>query len=163
MGVEVCFLDESVKHLADKLCMEICKVSKLKNRGAKRRTNLGFLNYTKKPALLIEVCFVDSAADAEKYKKNFNAICRAIAEVLSGKKLPAEKEVNAKRCTVSVRFADNSYRLKPLKKFLEELGLKYECLQGGRIKTISVLFAAGSRYGDVIAWLKERNITFNLD
>ena len=33
------------------------------NRGAKKRTDLFFLNNTEMPAILMEVCFVDSEAD----------------------------------------------------------------------------------------------------
>jgi len=36
------------------------------------------------PSILIEVCFVDSIADADLYGKNFDAICDAIADVLGG-------------------------------------------------------------------------------
>jgi len=36
------------------------------------------------PAILIEVCFVDSAADADMYGSQFGEICDAIAGVLGG-------------------------------------------------------------------------------
>lgn len=55
------------------------------NRGAKKRTDLYFLNQTDKPAILIEVCFVDSSADAKVYDENFGMICDAIANILAGK------------------------------------------------------------------------------
>ena len=54
------------------------------DRGAKYRDNLAFLNGTEAPAILIEVCFVDSTADANLYNKNFDNICQAIANVLIG-------------------------------------------------------------------------------
>lgn len=54
------------------------------NRGAKKRTDLFFLNQTTGPAILIEVCFVDSSADAAVYEDQFDAICEAIAGVLGG-------------------------------------------------------------------------------
>jgi N-acetylmuramoyl-L-alanine amidase len=60
------------------------------NRGAKKRTDLAFLNNTNEPAILIEVCFVDSKADAEIYNREFENICEAIAEVLGG---PGEEEI----------------------------------------------------------------------
>jgi hypothetical protein len=53
-------------------------------RGAKKRTDLYFLNSTEMPSILIETCFVDSTADAEVYRENFDAICEAIAGVLGG-------------------------------------------------------------------------------
>jgi N-acetylmuramoyl-L-alanine amidase len=45
-------------------------------------TNLAFLNKSKKPAILVEVCFVDSKADAELYRKHFDKICKAIADAI---------------------------------------------------------------------------------
>ena len=54
------------------------------NRGAKKRTDLFFLNNTAKPAILIEVCFVDSKADADLYRKRFEQICANIAELAGG-------------------------------------------------------------------------------
>jgi N-acetylmuramoyl-L-alanine amidase len=60
------------------------------NRGAKKRTDLFFLNQTVMPSILIEVCFVDSMADADLYREKFDAVCEAIANVLGG---PAEAAV----------------------------------------------------------------------
>jgi N-acetylmuramoyl-L-alanine amidase len=54
------------------------------NRGPKYRSDLYFLNNTKYPAILIEVCFVDSSADANAYGAKFSDICCAIAEAVSG-------------------------------------------------------------------------------
>ena len=36
------------------------------------------------PSILIEVCFVDSSADASLYKETFEEVCEAIATVLGG-------------------------------------------------------------------------------
>lgn len=54
------------------------------NRGGKQRANLGFLNRCKKPAVLLEVCFVDSSGDADLYRRNYDAICRGIASSIAG-------------------------------------------------------------------------------
>jgi hypothetical protein len=62
------------------------------NRGAKKRTDLFFLNSTNKPAILLEVCFVDSQADADLYGQHFAAICLAIAEAITGLVLTAPPE-----------------------------------------------------------------------
>ncbi len=80
-GVEVLYYD--AKDLAAKLSAAIAKASGLKDRGAKQRKELYFLNSTIKPAILLEICFVDSKADVELYHEKFNAICAAIAEVLA--------------------------------------------------------------------------------
>lgn len=86
-GVEVLYYSDDMKALADKVSKSIADVSGLKNRGAKKRTNLGFLSGTDKPALLIEVCFVDSSIDAKLYNSNFDSICRAIATSLTNKSI----------------------------------------------------------------------------
>jgi N-acetylmuramoyl-L-alanine amidase len=52
------------------------------DRGDKQRKDLFFLNNTDQPAILIEVCFVDSAADVDHYQDNLLAICQAIADTL---------------------------------------------------------------------------------
>ena len=74
MGVEVLYLSDSNKDLASKVSKAIAEAGGFLNRGAKHRTNLGFLNKTQKPAILIEVCFVDSRPDTELYKANFEKI-----------------------------------------------------------------------------------------
>lgn len=79
MGTECLYVTQS--ELAAKVAGEISKVSGLKNRGPKKRTDLFFLNNTSAPAILIEVCFVDSTADAGLYNESFTAICIAIAEM----------------------------------------------------------------------------------
>ncbi|MCM3444395.1 N-acetylmuramoyl-L-alanine amidase [Metabacillus halosaccharovorans] len=86
-GVEVLYVSNAGKQVAEKVSEAISKASGLKNRGAKKRTNLGFLNGTSKTAILIEVCFVDSKTDVEIYKAKFNEICEAIAESLSDKQV----------------------------------------------------------------------------
>ncbi|WP_346207602.1 LysM peptidoglycan-binding domain-containing protein [Caldifermentibacillus hisashii] len=85
LGVEVLYYDQ--KDLSAKVSQAIANAGGFKNRGAKQRKELYFLRKTAKPAILIEVCFVTSTADVELYRRNFDAICRAIAETLSGKKI----------------------------------------------------------------------------
>ena len=94
-GVEVLYYSEG--DLAAKVSKAIAEASGLKNRGAKKRTDLGFLKRTNKPAILIEVCFVDSKADVAAYEDKFDEICRAIAESVSGKKLAVAKPASAKK------------------------------------------------------------------
>jgi N-acetylmuramoyl-L-alanine amidase len=81
-GVEV--LHRSQPSLAARVSKAMADASGLVNRGAKMRTNLSFLNRTRKPAILLEICFVDSAADVKLYRERFDAICRAAAESIGG-------------------------------------------------------------------------------
>src|SRR5262245_41981849 len=64
----------SQQQLASRVASGIAGTSGLINRGAKKNTGLYFLNSTNKPAILIEVCFVDSKADVDLYKTNFTPI-----------------------------------------------------------------------------------------
>ena len=80
MGCEVLYQTQST--LATEVSLAISKAGELINRGPKKRTDLYFLNQTDMPAILLEVCFVDSQADADLYKGHFEEICRAIAVAL---------------------------------------------------------------------------------
>jgi len=77
----------SADALAAKVSKAIADASGLKNRGAKQRTDLGFLAKTTKPAILIEVCFVMSETDVDLYRAHFDGICRAIAGAIAGREL----------------------------------------------------------------------------
>jgi hypothetical protein len=79
MGTEVLYVSD-----ADTACHVVNAIAKagFVNRGAKYREDLYFLNNTDMPAILIEVCFVDSIADAMIYTDHFTAICRLIAASL---------------------------------------------------------------------------------
>jgi N-acetylmuramoyl-L-alanine amidase len=80
-GVEVLYLTQG--DLAGRIATAIASVSGLINRGAHYRSDLYFLNGTNEPAVLIEVCFVDAAADVEAYQRHFQEICSAIAGALA--------------------------------------------------------------------------------
>jgi N-acetylmuramoyl-L-alanine amidase len=82
VGCEVLYLSQA--ELAGQVSSAIAKCGFI-NRGAKKRTDLFFLNKTEMPAILLEVCFVDSQADTDIYKKQFSMICDAIANALGGK------------------------------------------------------------------------------
>ncbi|MGE7621675.1 N-acetylmuramoyl-L-alanine amidase [Viridibacillus sp. NPDC096237] len=90
-GVECLYYD--AKSLSAKVSAAISEVSGLKNRGAKERKELYVLNSTNKPAILIEICFVDSKADAEIYNGNFEDVCQAIASVIAKELGYKKKEI----------------------------------------------------------------------
>jgi N-acetylmuramoyl-L-alanine amidase len=58
----------------------IAEATGLPDRGAKYG-NFYFLSNTDRPAILIEVCFVDTREDVEAYEANFDAIIAALASV----------------------------------------------------------------------------------
>lgn len=81
-------LHKSQQAWATRVAAAMARAGGFINRGAKQRSDLRFLNSTQKPAVLLEVCFVDSQEDARLYRANFEAICRGIAESLADIKLP---------------------------------------------------------------------------
>ncbi|MCL2619006.1 MAG: cell wall hydrolase [Defluviitaleaceae bacterium] len=93
IGAEVLYKhgNARTRALAEQTSRAIAAASGLRDRGAKPRKNLGFLNSTTRDALLIEVCFVNSRTDVELYRRGFEQICRAITQSLGGQTLdPAE-------------------------------------------------------------------------
>lgn len=82
MGCEVLYVTQP--ELAGQVSAAIAAAGEFINRGPKKRTDLFFLNNTDAPAILLEVCFVDSETDAALYQKNFMRICDAIADVVGG-------------------------------------------------------------------------------
>ena len=79
MGTECLYVTQ--EDIAKRIADAISNSSGLINRGPKKRTDLFFLNNTDEPAILIEVCFVDSVTDVARYEKYFEDICKAIARI----------------------------------------------------------------------------------
>lgn len=102
IGTEVLYYDQ--KNLAAKIAKAISDATGggLLNRGAKKRTDLGVLASTYEPAILVEVCFVNSTVDAAIYRRDFEKICRAIANELAaylGKTAPVEDKKEDSKVT----------------------------------------------------------------
>jgi hypothetical protein len=85
MGTECLYYSQV--DLAGRVADAISAASGLIDRGPKKRTDLKFLNSTLAPAVLVETAFVDSSADADIYRSHFDAICRAIAQAISGREI----------------------------------------------------------------------------
>jgi N-acetylmuramoyl-L-alanine amidase len=81
-GTEVLYVTQA--ELADRMSSTIALAGTFIDRGPKKNTGLFFLNNTDKPAILLEICFVDSEADADLYELHFAWICTAIADLLAG-------------------------------------------------------------------------------
>ena len=84
VGTEVWFYSQ--EKLAKKLSAAMADAAGFIDRGAKYSSSLAFLNGTHEPAVLLEVCFVDSEADCDLYDDYFDEICNALADVLGGPK-----------------------------------------------------------------------------
>jgi hypothetical protein len=85
MGTECLYVTQNT--LAGEVSHAIARAGAFKDRGPKKRTDLFFLNNTEMPAILVEVCFVDSKADADLYRQHFENICQALAEAIAGRSL----------------------------------------------------------------------------
>ena len=81
MGTEVLYVSKG--DLAADLSDAIAAVGFI-DRGPKYRDNLYFLNKTNAPAVLLEVCFVDSEEDCRIYADEFDQICANLADCLAG-------------------------------------------------------------------------------
>lgn len=88
IGTEVLYMNPNIRELAEKLSASIAQAAGFKNRGAKLRTNLAFINGTTKPALLIEICFVNSETDVRLYQLHQSKIIDAIFAVIQNYLLP---------------------------------------------------------------------------
>jgi len=82
-GCEVLYVTQG--SLAAQLSAAIAEAGGFIDRGPKKRTDLYVLNNTEMPCVLLEICFVDSEADAEQYEEYFDEICRALADALGGR------------------------------------------------------------------------------
>lgn len=121
-GTEVLFL--TAEELATKVSTGICSATGYKNRGAKKRTNLYFLNNTNAPAIIIEVCFIDNDDDVKILMDKMDDIVNAIVKSLTGKEVErvetkkddvkghwAEKSINkAKKAKVMNGYSDGSFK-----------------------------------------------------
>ncbi|NJA28726.1 N-acetylmuramoyl-L-alanine amidase [Clostridioides difficile] len=89
MGTETIYKTNNGKVYANRVNEKLSTV--FKNRGAKTDVRgLYWLSHTKAPAILIEVCFVDSKADTDYYIKNKNTVAKLIAEGILNKKIDNE-------------------------------------------------------------------------
>ena len=110
MGTEVCYYSQA--QLASKVSAAISKASGLKNRGGKERKGLYVLKNTNKPMILIEVCFCDSSYDVQKYQENFDNICLAIIQALTGKTTQINNTNNNSNNDKIYRVQVGAYKIK---------------------------------------------------
>lgn len=88
-GTETYYRTSSGKPYADRVNAKLSTL--FKNRGSKKDARgLYWLKYTKCPAILIEVCFVDDKDDAKIYLSNIDKTARLIAEGIVGKAISVQ-------------------------------------------------------------------------
>lgn len=75
----------SAEGYAEDVSRELAAALGLPNRGAKSTTGLYVINNTNMPAILIEVCFVDTEADADAWwAASWDDLCAAVVRGLGG-------------------------------------------------------------------------------
>ena len=75
----------SAESYSESVSSELASALGLRNRGAKATTGLYVLNRTTMPAILIEVCFVDTEQDADAWHAtSWDALCGAVVRGLGG-------------------------------------------------------------------------------
>ena len=75
----------SAETYARDVSRELASALGLPNRGAKSTTGLYVINHTDMPAILIEVCFVDTEQDADAWDAtSWDALCDAVVRGLGG-------------------------------------------------------------------------------
>lgn len=102
MGCEVLYYDNVV--MAKQVVNSLGKL--YKNRGAKGNKDLYWLKNTKASAILVEVCFVDSKADTDKYINNKDYTAKLIAEGIHGKSIEDPKPVNTVKIKIDGKYYD---------------------------------------------------------
>ena len=122
MGTEVLYLSDSGKVWAEKINAKLSTV--FKNRGVKKRTDLYWLNNTKSIACLIEVCFVDSKADTDKYLANKNKVGKLIAEAIHRREIEEVKEASEVFYRVIAGSYSNRENAEQQLKLLNDKGIK---------------------------------------
>lgn len=82
-GTEVLMRTEEgiKKTVGSRICKQMEKLG-FTNRGIKISQGLYFLNHTKAPAILLEICFVDDKDDIKLYKTNKDVIAEGITKAI---------------------------------------------------------------------------------
>ncbi|MGO1044492.1 N-acetylmuramoyl-L-alanine amidase [Clostridioides difficile] len=96
MGTETIYKTSNGKVYADRVNEKLATV--FKNRGAKSDVRgLYWLSHTKAPAILIEVCFVDSKADTDYYIRHKDIVAKLIAEGILNKNIDNKENNEVKK------------------------------------------------------------------
>ena len=99
MGTETLYKTNNGKVYAERVNSKLSTI--FKNRGSKIDVrNLYWLKHTKAPAILIEVCFVDSKADTDYYIRHKDIVAKLIAEGILNKGINAKGENKMYKHTV---------------------------------------------------------------
>lgn len=92
LGSEIYAMSDSGSKLAGKVLNELIGLG-FRNRGVKDGSHLYVIRHSKPVAILVEVCFVDSKTDSDKYNSiGAERVANAIVKGLTGNNAPIAKE-----------------------------------------------------------------------
>ncbi|MBH7347011.1 N-acetylmuramoyl-L-alanine amidase [Clostridioides difficile] len=99
MGTETIYKTNNGKVYAERVNKKLSTI--FKNRGAKSDVRgLYWLSHTKAPAILIEVCFVDSKADTDYYIRHKDIVAKLIAEGILNKNIDNSEDKKMYKHTI---------------------------------------------------------------
>ena len=107
MGTETLYSSSRGKVYAERVTNKLGQV--YKQRGAKVRNDLYWLNNTKAAAILIETCFVDSKADTDFYNSNKDLTAKLIVEGILNKAINDTSKPSQSDSDVMYRVCAGSY------------------------------------------------------
>lgn len=120
-GTETLYKTNSGKKYAEQVTKSLGKL--YKQRGVKLRNDLYWLNKTNAPAILIEVCFVDSVVDTDLYNENKDLTAKLIAEGIIGQEIiekPVESNITDKKYGVKVHSFTSKEKAQEFSNMLKE-------------------------------------------
>lgn len=120
-GTETLYKTNSGKKYAEQVTKSLGKL--YKQRGVKLRNDLYWLNKTSAPAILVEVCFVDSVVDTDLYNKNKDLTAKLIAEGIIGQEIiekSVESNITDKKYGVKVHSFTSKEKAQEFSNMLKE-------------------------------------------
>ena len=130
-GTEVLYKNSIGK--ASEMSKKIANVLGIKDRGAKKRTDLYMLNIGFDN--LIEVCFHDCKGDLEAYNKRKNEVASTIAETINGGSIATKPNVSNSKVNVFYRVKTQAHGwLGEVKNLEDYAGYKNSAITGLAIK-----------------------------
>lgn len=156
-GVEVLYHPSyGNKQKAAALSAKLASAFGLRDRGAKPRTDLGWLNKTK-TGLMPELAFISNGEDMKKFHANFDKAAREMAEFITGKSVnPSTPQQPSYRINIgdfdSIEWTAAAFT--KVKELLPDYGVWTQCVEGGYHRIIVGDFNSKQWADDTMAKLK---------
>lgn len=154
-GTEVLYKNSVGK--APELSKRIANVLGIKDRGAKKRTDLYMMNIGFDA--LIEVCFHDNKGDLEAYNGRKNEVATIIAEVINGGSIVSNSNNNEVNVFYRVKTQAHGW-LSEVKNLEDYAGYKNSAITGLAIKVDkgSIKYRVHVKGGNWLSWITKYNI-----